>query len=578
MSLSNQTSKPYISHNIGQMLLSSYWPLVIASLSLILIGLGLRDPWPADEPRFALIAKEMVETGQWFFPARAEELYPDKPPIFMWSIALIYWLTGSMRLSFLLPSALSAFLTITLVVDIARRLWDRKTGLIAGWLLLFSFQFTLQAKTAQIDAMVCAWMTVGSYGLLRYLLADGKYKWYLLAWFFMGIGVITKGVGFLPLLMLIPYGVYRLKAKHIPSIVNGRAWQWWLGPLAMLFAISLWLIPLIVMVMGSYNAPYQHYLDNILLKQTVTRYADSWHHIKPAWYYLVSVIPLFWLPVSLAIPSLIKPWAKAWKSLDPRIILPLGYVILVIIFFSISPGKRGVYVLPALPMFVLAAAPYYKQLFQTKWIVNLVFAITVSLSLVLMIVALMGLSGLPILVQYAEKIELAPWLFFLTVGVSGLVGLLLTWKNNRLLAWPVFISILWVLYSTYGYQLRNEVSTPIAIYKEVGKHINADAKIAFVDFSEQFILFSPYQSYHFGYHTDPQRQLLAAYQWQKDENQYVLIQQRLIDDKCYDVRKSIDLGFAHRRHWYLLTVDAKRVGCEDPHARLHSYFYRPSNK
>ena len=60
----------------------TFWLFVLASV-LIFIGIGLRDPWPADEPRFAQVAKEMVETGQWFFPARAGEFYPDKPPVFM---------------------------------------------------------------------------------------------------------------------------------------------------------------------------------------------------------------------------------------------------------------------------------------------------------------------------------------------------------------------------------------------------------------------------------------------------------------------------------------------------------------
>ena len=42
--------------------------VVILGLLVISAGLGLRDPWPADEPRFALIARDMVETGQWLFP------------------------------------------------------------------------------------------------------------------------------------------------------------------------------------------------------------------------------------------------------------------------------------------------------------------------------------------------------------------------------------------------------------------------------------------------------------------------------------------------------------------------------
>ena len=51
--------------------------LFLLSLGLLVLGagLGLRDPWPADEPRFALVAKQMVESGQWLFPFRGGEIY-----------------------------------------------------------------------------------------------------------------------------------------------------------------------------------------------------------------------------------------------------------------------------------------------------------------------------------------------------------------------------------------------------------------------------------------------------------------------------------------------------------------------
>ncbi len=33
---------------------------------VVFTGIGLRSPWPADEPRFAEVAREMVDSGRFF--------------------------------------------------------------------------------------------------------------------------------------------------------------------------------------------------------------------------------------------------------------------------------------------------------------------------------------------------------------------------------------------------------------------------------------------------------------------------------------------------------------------------------
>ena len=178
--------------------------LLLLATVLFGAGIGLRDPWPADEPRFALVARQMVESGQWLFPMRGGELYPDKPPVFMWAIALFLKATGSLRVAFLLPSLLAGLGTLALVFDLARRLHDRATAWRTGLLLLLTVQFTLQARTAQIDGLVTFFITLGVYGFLRFLLLGGGWRWYYLGWFAAGLGVITKGVGILALFVLVP--------------------------------------------------------------------------------------------------------------------------------------------------------------------------------------------------------------------------------------------------------------------------------------------------------------------------------------------------------------------------------------
>src|SRR5690606_19303978 len=81
-----------------------FWLLAVFALLVLATGIGLREPWPADEPRFVLVAKQMWESGDWWFPRRGLELYPDKPPLFFWLLGASYALVRNWTVAFLLPS------------------------------------------------------------------------------------------------------------------------------------------------------------------------------------------------------------------------------------------------------------------------------------------------------------------------------------------------------------------------------------------------------------------------------------------------------------------------------------------
>ncbi|MGD9842414.1 MAG: ArnT family glycosyltransferase, partial [Steroidobacteraceae bacterium] len=255
--------------------LDIYWLLGLGVL-LMAVGIGLRDPWPADEPRFALVARDMVRSGQWLIPMIGGDTYADKPPLFFWFIAAFYQLSGSLRVAFLLPSLLAALGSVVLIYDLGRRLWDREVGLTAALLLLGTVQFVWQGRQAQIDATLLFWVVLGVYGLLRHLLLGPNWRWYCIGCAAAGFGIITKGVGFLPLLILIPYALLRdTRWRPRPRIAFG--WPWVLGLLAMLAAICIWFAP---MMLASLDSPQLvAYRDEILFQQTIDRYANAWHHV-----------------------------------------------------------------------------------------------------------------------------------------------------------------------------------------------------------------------------------------------------------------------------------------------------------
>lgn len=175
------------------------------ALLLLGLGIGLRDPWPSDEPRFALVAREMLASGQWLFPHRGVELYSDKPPVFMWLEACAYFVTGGWRGWFLLPSLLAGLGSVALVYDFVRRQWNHRAGLLAAGAVLVSFDFTFQMRAAQIDGVEVFWVTLAVYGLLRHLLLGPSWRWYAIGFLAAGMGVITKGIGVLALLVFVPF-------------------------------------------------------------------------------------------------------------------------------------------------------------------------------------------------------------------------------------------------------------------------------------------------------------------------------------------------------------------------------------
>jgi hypothetical protein len=160
---------------------------------------------------------------------------------------------------------------------------------LRGWALLFALQFTFQAKKAQIDPLLVLFITLANYGLLRHLLLGPAWRWWWLGWFFAGIGVITKGVGMLALLMIVPAAI--AAALQWPRVsLHARDGRFWLAPLAFLLAVSLWLAPMLLAALGTGSDEYRAYINDILVRQTARRYTQSWDHHQP-WWYFFGVMP-----------------------------------------------------------------------------------------------------------------------------------------------------------------------------------------------------------------------------------------------------------------------------------------------
>jgi 4-amino-4-deoxy-L-arabinose transferase-like glycosyltransferase len=551
--------------------------LVGLALLLMATGLGLRDPWPADEPRFALVARDMLRSGDWMIPRVGGDLYADKPPVFFWLMAAAMALTGSLRLGFLLPSLLAGVGSVLLVYDLLRRVRGREVAFAGGLVLLLTFQFVWQFRQAQIDGVLCFFTTLSLYGLLRHLFAGPGIGWFLVGWFAAGIGVITKGVGFLPLLLLIPFVVFA--ARGWPTTAPHRDPRWWLGPVFFLGAIALWFVPM--MVVTSAGGELLEYRNEILFKQTVTRYSEAWHHHEPFWFYLVNVIPVLWLPLIALVPWLWPRWRAALRpaARDTFVAVLLAWVVLVVLFFSASSGKRGVYVLPAVPALVMAAATWLPEILRLPKTRVLAFTLAailaVGTTLGAVYFAIDGAAGARLVRDYGVD----PLLPLAVAGAGGLIALALFRVKD---GWLAYGGTLVTILATAGivvYPRMDDARSGREFMAEVEQASVGVAELGLVGAKEQYLLELRRPSVNFGHARWQEKEAEAAdaAAWfAAGPGRALLVHEKTLEI-CFQGMQAQELGRANRQHWFLVTGGSPDPACVARGDLRRARLYIPPN-
>jgi 4-amino-4-deoxy-L-arabinose transferase-like glycosyltransferase len=542
------------------------WLMLIA-LVLLGAGIGLRDPWPSDEPRFTLAAKQMVESGDWLFPHRGRELYSDKPPVLMWSEALSYEVTRSWRVAFLLPSLLAGLLTLALTYDLGRRFWNHKAGLYAAIAVLFVFQFAYQVKRAQIDPLIMGWITLANWGLLVHFLRGPDWRNYWLGCFAAGVGVITKGVGILALLMFVPYLFARWRGWDGVTRTSQSALKWLGGIAAFLAPILTWGIAVLVVAKARGAPEYQAYVDDLFFRQTAGRYAGSWSHPQPFYYYLPIVL-FNWFPMSLAYIGAAPRWWRDLKAREPRILLPLGWTLLILVFFSIPVGKRDVYLMPAIPMVALAMAPYLEEMTQARWLRNTAFWIALVGGIAIAGAGLWAAFGhsakVETFIVQRELEDLGHRVFGMVVVIGLAFIAAAAWFRPKrgIHALLAGIAALWLVWSFWSYPLLNDSSSAKGVMQKARELAGLDAEIGLVAWKEQNLLMAEGRVRDFGFLNPWDKQLAEAIAWQAENPAHRPI--FILDEAmgaCIDRAKATRVGHANRREWWLVPQEAIVEGC-----------------
>jgi 4-amino-4-deoxy-L-arabinose transferase-like glycosyltransferase len=337
----------------------------------------------------------------------------------------------------------------------------------------------------------------------------------------------------------------------------------------MLAVVAAWLIPMVLYVNNLGTEEALAYRNNILFKQTGERYADSWGHIQPWHYYLTSVIPSLWFPLPLLLLALIRP-VKESIGRHPVILVLLIWVALVVLFFSISPGKRGVYLLPALPMFALAIAPALNIQRPARWFPAVLTGLQLLLASALITIGVLAWNDHPRLVEkvsdYSQdptRLHEAGTLVF-SMGLVWLASLAGLWRTYALERLFIAMMISWILLTTWGYRILEPLRTPRNILAVAEQSVPPNAQLGMINFKEQFILFSKLDFTHFSYFSDREQEERNAWLWMSKTADSYLIVEEGATFQCFTTNGASSLGTAHRDSYILLGDANMKPSCAPP--------------
>ncbi|MGC2368905.1 MAG: glycosyltransferase family 39 protein [Candidatus Sulfotelmatobacter sp.] len=326
---------------------------------LFFYGLGQFGLIGADEPRYAQVAREMLERRDFVTPVLGGQPWLEKPPLYYWQAMAAYRTVGVSDWAARLPSAFDATLLVLAVYFFLRRF--RRGSEVDGALIVASCAgITGYARAASMDMALAAAFSVGM--LCWWAWHETGKRVYLAAFFgFMALGTLAKGpvAPFLACVVIIVY----VSAVGEPRAVLKTIWL----PGILLFCVIA--LPWYFAV----QARNPSFFREFIVEHNLGRFSKNiYHHTEPFWYYLpvtaLALVP--WIIfVTAAFVRSLRQWWIGRNATDVSKDTPHDrfsiflccWLIVPVIFFSISQSKLPGYILPAIPAGALLLADYLRR-------------------------------------------------------------------------------------------------------------------------------------------------------------------------------------------------------------------------
>ncbi|HMO17331.1 MAG TPA: glycosyltransferase family 39 protein [Oligoflexia bacterium] len=334
---------------------------LLLAISLIwiigLFSLGeLLEVFEVSEAREGVVVREILDYGttlrSYLLPLRHGQVVPSKPPLYHWITASICRLTGEFtEFELRLVSLLSAISIIWLLYFFLCAFCLSRVALCSAAILGTSYGFLQMSLDGRVDMLFSLFVASSHLLLSKHLLqkpmeAPDSKTLYLIG-ILVTFSVLSKG----------PLGIVLFVLFGAPAIYYqggfGLLKSWFINfqVLITLLLSSLWYLT------ASLIGP-EGVLSKHLIFENISRFFGGGDiPTKPFWYYFVYIWTQFapWSFIILIVYAVFyyqeKKLMPAFTKAEIGILRLFSLQLLtVILFISLSSGKRRAYLLPLLPL------------------------------------------------------------------------------------------------------------------------------------------------------------------------------------------------------------------------------------
>ena len=325
---------------------------------LFFYGIGQFGLIGADEPRYAQVAREMLDRHDWITPVLGGRAWLEKPPLYYWQAMLAYSLFGVSDVAARLPAAIDATLLVVAVYLFFRR-FRRGVEIDAALITASCAGVIGFARAASMDMALAAAFGMGMLAWWAWRESD-KRIYLALFYVSMALGMLAKGP-VAPVLAAAVIILFTVASRELRLAIKTL----WLPGILVFCAIAL---PWYVAV----QVRNPQFFREFILQHNLARFSsDLYHHRQPFWYYLpvtaLALVPWTVFAITAFVELLRIWWAKRKAlSAEPDLEMQFGlfascWLVVPIAFFSISQSKLPGYILPAIPAAAVLLADYLRR-------------------------------------------------------------------------------------------------------------------------------------------------------------------------------------------------------------------------